>query len=237
MSWFSRLCLNSQARFPSKSLFEIYAVDATLKLDSRRAVARGKEKEPQMRPLRVRVDGKHLAVAGEPFRVRGVTYGSFGTRADGAPYPEPERLEADFRAMADAGLNLVCIYTTPPPDVFEAADAAGLRLLVGVHYEDWRCEHSRRRWMLVPGKLSYSGSPLATRSRPMLFACTASRGSRASSPISSSTSTGLTPQCSRPIRTIHPPSTSRLMERISRRSTFSWSHRRSYAATWRGSRS
>jgi len=145
MSWFSRLCLNSQARFPSKSLFEIYAVDATLKSDSRRAVARGKEKEPQMRPLRVRVDGKHLAVAGEPFRVRGVTYGSFGTRADGAPYPEPERLEADFRAMADAGLNLVRIYTTPPPDVFEAADAAGLRLLVGVHYEDWRCEQTPSR--------------------------------------------------------------------------------------------
>src|SRR5215213_1384146 len=98
MSWFSRLCLNSQARFPSKSLFEIYAVDATLKSDSRRAVARGKEKEPQMRPLRVRVDGKHLAVAGEPFRVRGVTYGSFGTRADGAPYPEPGCAQACPRA-------------------------------------------------------------------------------------------------------------------------------------------
>src|ERR1044071_648551 len=58
-------------------------------------------------PARVAVDGMHLSCAGRPFRVRGVTYGSFLPRADGAPFPVWERCRADLRAIADAGLNVV----------------------------------------------------------------------------------------------------------------------------------
>ncbi len=72
--------------------------------------------------------------------MRGVTYGSFAPRSDGALYPEPPRVAADFIAMAAAGLNTVRTYTVPPADVLEAAGAAGLRLIVGLHYKDWRYE-------------------------------------------------------------------------------------------------
>jgi glycosyltransferase involved in cell wall biosynthesis len=40
--------------------------------------------------------------------------------------------------MSEAGLNTVRTYTVPPPDVVEVAEEAGLRLIVGLHYDDWR---------------------------------------------------------------------------------------------------
>jgi glycosyltransferase involved in cell wall biosynthesis len=93
----------------------------------------------------VTVDGKFLARDGEPFRVRGVTYGSFAARADGQPFPDPHRVERDFVAIAAAGLNTVRTYSVPPPDVLEAAAAHGLYVLVGIHYHDWRMERAAGR--------------------------------------------------------------------------------------------
>jgi glycosyltransferase involved in cell wall biosynthesis len=91
----------------------------------------------QRRP-RVVSDGKHLSLGGRPFRIRGVTYGSFAVRSDGEPFPSPDRVRSDFAMMAAAGLNTVRTYSAPPADVLELAEEAGLRLLVGLHYEDWR---------------------------------------------------------------------------------------------------
>lgn len=88
---------------------------------------------------RVRIDGVHLTCDDRPFRVRGVTYGSFlSRRSDGAQFPEPAVIRRDFAAIAATGLNVVRIYTTPPVDLLDAAREAGLRLLVGIHYDDWR---------------------------------------------------------------------------------------------------
>ena len=94
---------------------------------------------------RVVTDGAHLALAGTPFRVRGATYGSFLPRLDGEPFPEPTRIKQDLVDMADAGLNTVRTYTLPPPELLDAAGELGLRVLVGLHYRDWREE-------LVPGR-------------------------------------------------------------------------------------
>lgn len=94
---------------------------------------------------RVRADGRHLSAAGLPFRVKGVTYGSFTPRSDGQLFPEPARLAADLRAMASAGLNLLRTYTTPPAELLELADELGLRVLAGVHYDDWRQQGTGRR--------------------------------------------------------------------------------------------
>src|SRR5215470_1932071 len=91
----------------------------------------------QRRP-RVVADGKHLSVGGRPFRIRGVTYGSFATRSDGEAFPNPHRVRSDFAMMAAAGLNTVRTYGAPPADVLGLAEESGLRLLVGLHYEDWR---------------------------------------------------------------------------------------------------
>ncbi len=88
--------------------------------------------------LRVMPDGGHLRLADMPFRVKGVTYGSFGKRQDGWPFPEPQQIEADLVAIAECGLNTVRTYAVPPPDLLDSARAHGLRVLVGLDYPDWR---------------------------------------------------------------------------------------------------
>jgi GT2 family glycosyltransferase len=100
--------------------------------------AEARRRRPARPTGRIAADGRFLELAGGPFRVRGVTYGSFRPRADGEPFPESRRVRRDFEAIADAGLNTVRTYSLPPVDVLELAEEAGLRLLVGLHYEDWR---------------------------------------------------------------------------------------------------
>jgi len=87
---------------------------------------------------RVRIDGKFFAAGSERFDFRGVTYGTFRPREDGARFPERERLEADFSAMAAAGFTVVRTYTEPPDDVVECAAEHSLSLLAGVFWPDWR---------------------------------------------------------------------------------------------------
>jgi len=88
--------------------------------------------------VRVRADGKQFAVGDRRFPFRGITYGTFRPRADGALYPERARIKEDFEAIVDAGFTVVRTYTAPPDDVVELADDWGLRLLAGVFYADWR---------------------------------------------------------------------------------------------------
>jgi O-antigen biosynthesis protein len=94
---------------------------------------------------RVQTDGKHLTLDGAPFKVRGVTYGSFVPRLDGEPFPHRSQVKRDFAEMESAGLNVVRTYTPPPPDVVELAEEMGLRLIVGLHYEDWRYQDAPGR--------------------------------------------------------------------------------------------
>ncbi len=89
-------------------------------------------------PDRVRVVGRDLWLGAAPFRVRGVSYGSFLPRGDGEPFPEPERLRRDLESMRAAGLNTVRTYAVPPVDLLDRAAELGLHVLVGLHYEDWR---------------------------------------------------------------------------------------------------
>ena len=89
---------------------------------------------------RVTTVGKHLEAGGSPFRVRGVTYGSFRRRADGKAFPDAGRIATDLVAMADAGLNVVRTYTAPPRELIEIAGDLGLKVLAGIDYEDWRYE-------------------------------------------------------------------------------------------------
>lgn len=89
---------------------------------------------------RATTDGKFLSLGGRPFRVRGATYGSFRPRLDGELFPETWQVKRDLADMAEAGLNTVRTYTLPPEDVLEVAEELGLRLIVGLHYEDWRYE-------------------------------------------------------------------------------------------------
>ena len=92
------------------------------------------------RPLeRVRCDGKFFAAGDRRFQFRGVTYGTFMSRAsDGALFPGIERVEDDFDGIRENGFTVVRTYTPPPRDVREAARERGLRLFAGVFYPDWR---------------------------------------------------------------------------------------------------
>src|SRR5215213_5464770 len=87
---------------------------------------------------RLKTDGKLFSVEGSRFAFRGVTYGTFRPRDDGARYPERERVKQDFSAMADAGFTVVRTYTAPPDDVVDLAADWDLRLLAGTFYSDWR---------------------------------------------------------------------------------------------------
>ena len=79
-----------------------------------------------------RVRGKFLEVGGRRCLVKGVTYGTFAPEASGRQYPPAARVQADFAAMAAAGVNTVRTYTPPADDVLDAAAAHGLRLMIGL---------------------------------------------------------------------------------------------------------
>jgi glycosyltransferase involved in cell wall biosynthesis len=87
---------------------------------------------------KIRLDGKFFALGSERFVMRGVTYGTFRSRDDGALFPERDAVKRDFALMREAGFNVVRTYTIPPDDVVDLAADWGLHLLPGVFYPDWR---------------------------------------------------------------------------------------------------
>ena len=93
----------------------------------------------------VEVDGKHLWLEGHPWRVRGVTYGSFVPRLDGELFPEGYRLKQDLTDIAQAGLNSIRTYTVPTEEMLDLAEELGLKILVGVHFPDWRMSNGSGR--------------------------------------------------------------------------------------------
>jgi GT2 family glycosyltransferase len=78
--------------------------------------------------------GKFFQSGGEKYWLRGVTYGTFRPDADGCDYRR-EAVECDFRQMAAHGINTVRVYTVPPRWMLDSAAAHGLRLLVGLPWE------------------------------------------------------------------------------------------------------
>lgn len=87
---------------------------------------------------RVYCDGKQFAVDGRRFSFRGVTYGTFRPRADGARFPERDRMKQDLSAIEEAGFTVVRTYTPPPDDMVDLAADWGQHLLAGVFFPDWR---------------------------------------------------------------------------------------------------
>jgi len=77
-------------------------------------------------------DGKFLKAGAERFLVKGVAYGTFAPDADGYQFPSIRTVAADFRQMADLGINSVRTYTPPRRDLLDAAAQEGLRVMVGL---------------------------------------------------------------------------------------------------------
>jgi GT2 family glycosyltransferase len=79
--------------------------------------------------------GKLLLRDGQPFYIRGVTYGTFAPDEKGDQFPTQERVTSDFRAIAANGFNTLRSYTVPPDRVLDAASDCGLHVLAGLTWE------------------------------------------------------------------------------------------------------
>jgi GT2 family glycosyltransferase len=83
----------------------------------------------------IRAAGKFLFAGSEKFLIKGVTYGPFGPDAQNGGYRDRASTERDFRAMAEHGLNSVRTYTVPPAWMLDTAAGHGLRVMLGLPWE------------------------------------------------------------------------------------------------------
>src|SRR5437773_9316555 len=96
--------------------------------DSRLTVARSL-------PGRPRACGKFVYADEQKLWIKGAAYGTFRPDSAGDQFPAPDRVRADFAAMAASGINTVRTYTVPPGWLLDVADEHSLRVLVGVPWE------------------------------------------------------------------------------------------------------
>jgi glycosyltransferase involved in cell wall biosynthesis len=96
---------------------------------------RSREDDPPKLMRRPVVKGKFLFVDDEKFWVKGVTYGTFRPDAHGDNFPPPSLVRSDMAAMVRAGLNSIRVYTVPPGWLLDLAQAYGLRVLIGLPWE------------------------------------------------------------------------------------------------------
>src|SRR5260370_3540676 len=83
----------------------------------------------------VRAHGKFLVAGDEKFYICGVTYGTFTPNDQGDQFPNPETVHRDFPLMAANGINAIRTYTVPPLWLLDAAEQHGLRVMVGLAWE------------------------------------------------------------------------------------------------------
>jgi O-antigen biosynthesis protein len=120
------------------SIERIGAVPLGLRNETLGRVSQSEHQAPasvQTEMQRLRVHGKFLFVGDEKFWIRGVTYGTFKPDHSGAQFPPQDVVERDFRAIADAGLNAIRVYTAPPLWLLHAAAAYRLRVMIGLPWE------------------------------------------------------------------------------------------------------
>ena len=118
---------------------------------------------------RVRLDGRFFRLDDRKFWLKGVTYGPFEPRADGAHLPEQHQLEADLRQIAGLGANTVRVYHVPPRSFLDTAHAFQLKVLVDVPWSKHRCFLDTREDRET-GLLAVREAARATKGHPALFA-------------------------------------------------------------------
>jgi len=102
----------------------------------------------------LRTSGKWLRAGEVKWPLRGISYGSFKPNSRGEPFPEDDRLAADFDHIQQLGFNTLRLYELPSAQVLKTATMRGLRLLVGpwTDYVDFlrdpNAKHEIRRRVL-----------------------------------------------------------------------------------------
>lgn len=81
------------------------------------------------------VRGKFISISGEKFYVRGVTYGTFRPNENGEEFHDRALVERDLGQIAAQGVNAIRTYTPPPLWMLEAALSHGIRVMVGLPWE------------------------------------------------------------------------------------------------------
>jgi GT2 family glycosyltransferase len=84
--------------------------------------------------LRPHVGGKFLYAGAQKLYLRGVTYGTFRPELDGEEYRYDTTVR-DFEMMAANGINAIRTYTVPPCWFLDTAQQHGLRVMVGLPWE------------------------------------------------------------------------------------------------------
>jgi GT2 family glycosyltransferase len=100
---------------------------------------------PRGRPVRgdapaqalapVTVRGKFLFSGMRKLAVRGVTYGPFAPDARTGEGFRPDTVRRDFAQMAERAVNAVRLYDVPPGWLLDAAAEHGLRVMIGLPWE------------------------------------------------------------------------------------------------------
>lgn len=85
---------------------------------------------------RVKVNGKFLLCGDEKFWVKGVTYGTFRPDAKGQEFHDQRKVEADLELMWKWGINALRTYTVPPIWMLDLAQEKGLKVMVGIPWEE-----------------------------------------------------------------------------------------------------
>lgn len=79
--------------------------------------------------------GKFLFAGEAKLYLRGATYGTFALDAGGSELYDRATVERDFATMRASGLNAARTYTVPPPWLLDVAARSGVRLMVGLPWE------------------------------------------------------------------------------------------------------
>ncbi|HJU16721.1 MAG TPA: glycosyltransferase [Stellaceae bacterium] len=107
---------------------------ATLEIDEVGSEVAAPLRAPPLPAAPIRVHGKFFFAGTQKHFVKGVTYGPFAPNEDedGAQCPSRAVVAGDFAVMAEAGVNTVRVFTPPPLWLLDAAERAGLKVLVGL---------------------------------------------------------------------------------------------------------
>jgi len=118
------------------------------------------ERQPAA-PGEIRVHGKFFFAGNAKHFVKGVTYGPFGPGSHGAEFPEMTVVERDFALMRSAGVNTVRVFTVPPIWLLDAAEEAGLKVLIGLPWRSTSRSSTARRSRRRSGRRSQAACALA----------------------------------------------------------------------------